>query len=106
MMRLPELLTGRRHNLPIVCVVFADDGLSLISVKQEMKGTTPYGVDFPRPDYISLAKGFGMDGVTVESIAQYRRALTDAIGNPKGVLIEARIDPGGYRKQFDAIREL
>ena len=33
-------------------------------------------------------------------------ALTDALSNPRGVLIEARVDPSGYQKQFDAIREL
>jgi len=106
MMRLPELLTGRRHNLPIVYVVFADDGHSLISVKQVMKGLRPYGVNFPRPDYISLARGFGLDGVSVETVGQYRTALKEALANPRGVLIEARIDPSGYLKQFDAIREL
>ena len=106
MMRLPELLTGKRHNLPIVYVVFADDRHSLISVKQSMKGFKPYGVNFPRPDYIALAKGFGLEGVTVETVDQYRQALKNGLSNPQGVLIEARIDPGGYQKQFDAIREL
>jgi acetolactate synthase-1/2/3 large subunit len=106
MMRLPELLTGRRHNLPIVYVVFADDGHSLITVKQAMKGFKPYGVNFPRPDYLALARGFGLEGVTVATVDQYRRALKGALSNPRGVLIEARIDPSGYQKQFDAIREL
>lgn len=106
MMRLPELLTGKRHNLPIVYVVFADDCHSLITVKQAMKGFKPYGVNFPRPDYIALAKGFGLKGVTVETVDQYRKALKGALSNPHGVLIEARIDPSGYQKQFDAIREL
>lgn len=106
MMRLPDLLTGKRHNLPIVYVVFADDVHSLISVKQAMKGLKQYGVDFPRPDYIALAKGFGMDGVTVETVAQYKQALKNALTNQRSVLIEARIDPSGYQKQFDVIREL
>lgn len=106
MMRLPDLLTGKRHNLPIVYVVFADDAHSLISVKQAMKGLKQYGVDFPRPDYIALAKGFGMDGVTVETVAQYKQALKNALTNQRSVLIEARIDPSGYQKQFDVIREL
>ncbi|MDF1594168.1 MAG: thiamine pyrophosphate-binding protein [Desulfobacterales bacterium] len=106
MMRLPELLTGKRHNLPIVYVVFSDDGHSLITVKQAMKGFKPFGVNFPRPDYIALAKGFGLDGVTVETVDQYRQALKSALSNPHGVLVEARIDPSGYQKQFDAIREL
>jgi acetolactate synthase-1/2/3 large subunit len=106
MMRLPELLTGKRQKLRIVYVVFADDDNSLISVKQTMKGLRIYGTDFPRPDYLALAKGFGLDGVTVNNVDEYRRALKSALANPNGVLIEARIDPSGYEKQFDVIREL
>jgi acetolactate synthase-1/2/3 large subunit len=106
MMRLPDLLTGKRHNLPIVYVVLADEAHSLIAVKQALKGIKPYGYDFPRPNYIALAKGFGLDGVTVETVAQYRQALKKALANQRGVLIEARIDPGGYQRQFSVIRDL
>ncbi|MBI3069484.1 MAG: hypothetical protein HYY79_11575 [Betaproteobacteria bacterium] len=106
MMRLPELLTGRRHRLSIVYVIFADDGHSLISAKQVMKGRKPYGVDFPRPDYGALAAGFGIKGMTVASGAEYRRALAAALADGGATLIEARIDASGYARQFDVIREL
>jgi acetolactate synthase I/II/III large subunit len=106
LMRLPELLTGQRHELPIVYVIFADDEHSLISVKQVMKGKTRYGVDFPRPNYRALAEGFGMRGVTVNSVGVYRGALRRALEHPGSTLIEARIDNSSYRQQFDIIREL
>jgi acetolactate synthase-1/2/3 large subunit len=106
MMRLPDLLTGKRHDLPIVYVVLADEAHSLIAVKQAIKGINPYGYDFPRPDYIALARGFGLDGVTVQTVAQYRQALKKALTNQRGMLIEARIDPAGYQKQFNVIRDL
>lgn len=106
MMRLPELLTVQRLKLPIVFVLFADDGHSLISTKQEIKGLPVHGMDFPRPDYPSLAKGFGMMGVTVSDVSQYRDALAAALKRETSTLIEARIDASGYARQFDVIREL
>lgn len=106
LMRLPELLTGQRHRLPIVYVVFADDQHSLISVKQVMKGKTKYGTDFPRPNYLALAETFGMRGFIATSPAEYRAALHAALKEKGSTLIEARIDNSGYVKQFDVIREL
>ena len=87
-------------------MVFADDEHSLISVKQVMKGKPKYGLDFPRPDYLALAQGFGMKGCTVTNPAEYRKALASALSEQTSTLIEARIDPTGYLKQFDVIREL
>jgi acetolactate synthase I/II/III large subunit len=106
LMRLPELLTGLRRKLSIVYVIFADDELSLISVKQVMKGKSKYGLDFPRPNYVALAEGFGMRGTTVSSPDEYWKALSEALAHAGSTLIEARIDNSGYVKQFDAIREL
>ena len=106
MMRLPELLTGRRHKLPIVYVIFADDEHSLISAKQVIKGQPKYGLDFPRPNYLALAEGFGMRGYTANSQAEFRAALQSALNEKTASLIEARIDNSCYVKQFDVIREL
>ena len=106
MMRLPDLLTGRRHHLPIVYVVFADDEHSLISVKQVKMGKTKYGLDFPRPNYLSLAESFGMRGFVATSQAEFKLALQAALKEKNATLIEARIDNSCYAEQFDVIREL
>jgi len=107
LMRLPELLTGRRQKLPIVYVVFADDEHSLITAKQQIKGQPKYGLDFPRPDYLALAQGFGMRGYTASTPEELKRALTSAVADRNSAsLIEARIDNSCYAKQFDVIREL
>ena len=106
MMRLPELLTGLRHKLPIVYVVFADDEHSLISEKQVIKGQPKYGLDFPRPNYLSIADSFGMRGFVATSQAEYKAALQEALKEKVATLIEARIDNSCYVKQFDVIREL
>lgn len=107
LMRVQELVTGRRHELPIVYVIFADDQHSLITVKQRKLGKSVHGLDFPRTDYAALAQAFGLGCATVSDAAGYRKALAAALDRPeRGTLIEARIDASGYAGQFDIIREL
>jgi acetolactate synthase-1/2/3 large subunit len=106
MMRLPELLTIKTLKLPMVFTIFADDGHSLILSKQEIKGLPKYGMDFPRPNYQAMAETFGMKGVTVDNPQDYKKALAEALKHNGVTIIEARIDPSGYARQFDVIREL
>lgn len=106
MMRLPDLLTVKRLNQQIVFVIFADDEHSLISSKQVIKGLPKYGMDFPRPDYQAMAQTFGMKGVTVENPQDLKKAIEAGLKHKGSTIIEARIDPSGYAKQFDVIREL
>lgn len=106
MMRLPDLLTVKRLNQKIVFVIFADDEHSLISSKQVIKGLPKYGMDFPRPNYQAMASTFGMKGVTVKNTAELKQAITAGLKHSTSTIIEARIDPSGYARQFDVIREL
>ena len=108
LMRVQELLTARRQNTPIVWVVFADQGHSLISVKQQLKGLQPYGTDYPAPDYASLAAAFGLRYGRARTPEEFRQVLAEALARAdgEGTLIEANVDTSGYIRQFDAIREL
>ena len=106
MMRLPDLLTVKRLNQKIVFVIFADDEHSLISSKQVIKGLPKYGMDFPRPNYQAMASTFGMKGVTVKNTAELKQAIAAGLKHSASTIIEARIDPSGYARQFDVIREL
>ena len=105
-MRLPELITARRQGVRAVFVVFADDGHSLIAVKQRKKGLRPAGTGFPNPGYPQWASALGMLGVTATTPEQYRQALQQALDSPTGAIVEARINPAGYMEQFDVIRDL
>jgi acetolactate synthase I/II/III large subunit len=41
-------------------VVFNDSTLSLIQIKQQGRGMTRDGVDWPRQDFAAIARGFGL----------------------------------------------
>ena len=81
-------------------VVFRDDTLSLIKLKQERMGLPETGVRTGSPDYALLAQAYGGQGVVVEDVESLRRAAQTALEADTFTLIDARIDPAEYRKQM------
>ena len=57
MMAVAELQTAQRENLPIIVVVFDDQEIGLIRVKQEIKGIPPHGVHLGGVDWEKLGAG-------------------------------------------------
>jgi acetolactate synthase-1/2/3 large subunit len=106
MMALAELQTAQREDLPIIVVIFDDQEIGLIRVKQELKGLPTHGVGIGGMDWEKLAQGFGADGVTVDTENGLTDALQAAVKSGRTTVIGARIDPSGYVDQFKALREL
>ena len=72
LMAIAELHTAVRENLPMVVVVFDDQEIGLIRVKQEIKGMEPYGIGLGGIDWEKIAQGVGADGVAVETEGRWR----------------------------------
>jgi acetolactate synthase-1/2/3 large subunit len=106
LMALAELQTAQREKLPIIVIVFDDQEIGLIRVKQEIKGITPFGVHLGGVDWEKLGQAFGADAVVVETEQGLSNALSAAVQSGGTTLIAARIDPSGYVAQFNALREL
>ena len=106
MMAVAELQTSVREKLPIIVVVFDDEEIALIRVKQELKGIPSYGVKIGGIDWEKLAQGFGADGVVVDNEHALGDALKAALKSGRTTVIGARIDGSGYVAQFNALREL
>lgn len=106
LMAIAELHTAVREKLPIVVVVFDDQEIGLIRVKQEIKGLQPYGIGLGGIDWEKVAQGVGADGITVATESALADALSAAVGSERPVVIGARIDRSGYVAQFNALREL
>jgi thiamine pyrophosphate-dependent acetolactate synthase large subunit-like protein len=95
-MLMAELETGVRQRLGITVIVLADDALSQIKAGQERKGYPVTGTTFGALDYVALAKGFGITGHDVRSVAELRDALR-ARSSDVPTLIAARVDPSAYQ---------
>ena len=105
-MAVAELQTSVKENLPIIVVVFDDEEIALIRIKQALKGIPRYGVGIGGLNWEALAQGFGADGVVVDTAHKLGDALTAALKTGRTTLIAARIDGSGYIDQFNALREV
>jgi acetolactate synthase-1/2/3 large subunit len=106
LMAVAELQTSMRENLPIIVVVFDDEEIGLIRVKQEIKGIPIAGVKLGGIKWDRLAQGFGADGVVVTTEPAFADALQNALRSGRTTVIGLKIDPSGYVAQFNALREL
>jgi len=93
-----------RLRLPITVVLFNDAALSLIEVKQEQKGFTGASMRYAGPDCTLLARSFGVSAWTAADEAGFASALVAAQGVTGPALIDARIDPSGYRRMLEIVR--
>jgi acetolactate synthase-1/2/3 large subunit len=97
LMRVSELETARRESLPLIVVVFNDGYLNLIKMKQQRQGYEVLGSKFAPVDYVRVAQGFGFQAVCVDTDDAFEMALQQALASGDGWVIDARIDPDGYR---------
>ena len=104
MMVAAELETMARLRLPITVIVFNDAALSLIEVKQEQRGYAGASMRYAGPDLAALAKSFGVAARVVTDEAAFTSALVAAQGEAGPLLVDARIDPSGYRAMLEIVR--
>jgi acetolactate synthase-1/2/3 large subunit len=104
MMVAAELETVARLRLPLTVVIFDDGALSLIEVKQEQKGYAGASLRYGGPDLVALARSFGVAARTVTDEAGLTSALIAAQGEAGPTVIDARIDPSGYRAMLEIVR--
>ena len=100
LMTLGEVALAAEKGLPIVIVVLNDHKLSLIALKQDKMKMESRGVDFRSPDFATIAKGFGAEGVRVTTLAEFERAFESAVASRKLTVIDAVVDPSEYWEQM------
>jgi acetolactate synthase-1/2/3 large subunit len=99
-MVIGEMALLEKYRLNPAIVVFRDDTLSLIKLKQERMGLPETGVRTASPDYALIAQAYGGRGVVVDDLESLRGAAQKALEADVFTLIDARIDPAEYRKQM------
>jgi acetolactate synthase-1/2/3 large subunit len=104
MMCTGELRTAARENLPLRVIVFQDNALSLIKVKQEQRGYRTDGVSIGEIDWGLVASGFGVKGCRAVNENELRSSLRETADHPGPVLIAARISEDAYGATIRALR--
>lgn len=98
-MVMGELSTLRDANVPVLVFVFVDESLALIELKQRRMGLDNAGVDFEATDFPAVAKGFGLNGVWVDSRGALEQAITEALASERSTVLACRIP----RKAYDGL---
>lgn len=97
LMRLGDLETAVREDLPIVVVVFNDRALNMIKMQQDRRGFQRQGTAFAaETDFTAIARGFGFEAARVEDEAALDAAIQQALDAGRPWLIEAMVNPEGY----------
>ena len=99
-MGIGELATLRDLGLPITIVLFQDQSLALIALKQNSAGLAPHGVGLGLTDFAAVAAGFGGHGRTVTSAAALADELAAGRERDRFTLIACRFDADAYDQAF------
>ena len=93
MMNIGELETCMRENIPVVYVVFNDQGLgNERAFQNEHYGGRLFAVDYKNPDFGALAKVFGAHGEHVTRPGDLEGALQRAFASGKPAIVDVMID--------------
>jgi thiamine pyrophosphate-dependent acetolactate synthase large subunit-like protein len=90
---IAEFETAMRENIPVVLVVFNDEGLgNERAFQQAHYGGRLFAVDYRNPDFAALTRSFGAHDEQVTKPQDLKGALERALGAGKPALVEVRID--------------
>lgn len=88
-MSIGELATAVQYNIAVVIVVVVDNALMAIKASQ-LKHYAGRLIDteLPNPDFVALARSFGIAGHRANDLGHFRSLLAEALASNKPTLIE------------------
>lgn len=95
-----ELRLASGLGLGMVVVVFSDNSLNRIELKQKALGYPSTATRIETTDLVRLAESMECDGVLVDTPAALEKAMGEVGELTRPLVIDARIDPAQYESQF------
>jgi acetolactate synthase-1/2/3 large subunit len=99
-MAATEMRLAASLGVNVAMVVFVDESLNRIELKQSVAGYPSTATRIEATDLVKLAESMDCDGVRVTSAAELERAAEGINDLPRPLVIEAVIDPAQYEAQF------
>lgn len=98
MFTVQDLMTAVEHAIPVIVLVFNDEGYGVERRHQDHLYGRRSGVDVRPPDFVALARSFGADGIRVDDLSAVGAAVEVALEAEGPVLIEVpnEFDHPGY----------
>jgi thiamine pyrophosphate-dependent acetolactate synthase large subunit-like protein len=90
-----ELATVAQERVPLTLVIVDDGGYGMLRYDQDASGADRYGVDLFTPDFVALARAFGVRADSVEGLDDdFGEALARHVEDPEpSVLVAHTPDP-------------
>lgn len=96
LMNLQELETACRLKLPLVILIWRDNGYGAIALHQMKRYGATFGVGFTNPNFETLAQSFGAECIRIKKASDLASALKKAFAvKDKPVLIDCPVDYSG-----------
>lgn len=95
-MMLGDLATVRDLGLPLPIVVFDDQALELIALKQRSMGHPSRAVNSGGTDFAAVGRALGGRGVRIERPEELGPALREALASPPFTILHCPIPRGSY----------
>jgi len=103
LMNSQEIETAVRERIPLVVLVWEDNGYGLIEWKMDMELGAHYHVGFTNPDVVMYAQSFGARGHRIESADQLLPTLREALASDGVSVIACPVD---YSENLQLIERL
>lgn len=93
-MLIGELATCAKYDLDVKIIVIKNNSLGQIKWEQMVfLGNPEYACELQPIDFVTVAKGFGIQGYYIDDPARCAETLREAVSRPGPALIEAVVDP-------------
>lgn len=106
LMNSQELETAVRLKLPLVVLVWRDNGYGVIRWKQSVRFGRTSSVDFGNPDLVRYAESFGAAGYRVTEPGELLPILEHALEKDLPVIIDCPVDYGENLRLTERLRTL
>lgn len=95
----PEMATAMKYGINVVTVIFNDNAYGNVTRDLDMEFGGQYESELTNPDYVRLAKAYGLESAQVKDPADLENTIKDMIDRDAPALIEVPVErmprPGG-----------
>jgi thiamine pyrophosphate-dependent acetolactate synthase large subunit-like protein len=91
-----ELATVAQERIPVTIVLVDDGGYGMLRFDQARVGDAPFGVDLAGPDFVALARAFGIRATALDGFgADFEDALARSVAGdePEMIVVHAALKP-------------
>ena len=106
MMNSQELETAVRLKLPVVILIWRDNGYGVIRWKQQVRFGRTSAVEFGNPDFVRYAESFGAAGYRVTEAAELGPILKAALQRDIPAVIDCPVDAGENLRLTERLQSL